>query len=447
MSRGDGNIDRAPEVEPAPVLDERYTVLLLDESQLDRFLKRPSMRQIDRKGRGTVDVWPVIRYRKTWAAGGIVGALAVWAIVWLRASAGDPGIVPKPTTADLAPTVSTGASFSVTVASFVKDEDARTLANRLGGLGMPAFAWRVDGTKRQVMLGPYVAIDEAETAQRVLSASGYRGTRLYVDERLRSTTSVPATVRPGAPGPRTNPSVLLVAAPGRLSLVFELPSEPRQVSGRRITQTSFDLDVGPVATAVVAQDWSTPIDIQLVKHISLMASGGDARSMRARLTLSETANATVRVSGYRVYVDVSRLQPETETAPAPVMPAPRAVQLARAPSKPAESQQSDAPGVDHYREAIDQVIARFEEIQPFLRSAAASPSPEVLAALGGTFGEIEASIRATDVPPDALAPHGLLTSAVQLARGAVAPEFHGDRVAQVREAAAQLAAAKGRLRK
>lgn len=446
LSRDEGNAGRTAIPEPAPLVDERYTVLLLDESQLDRFLRRPSARHIGRKPRGTIDVWPVVGNRRTWAAGSIVGALAVWAMVWLRASSADPGIAPTPTPADLAPTVPTGASFSVTVASFVKDAEASTLAGRLDALGMPAFAWRVDGTKRQVMLGPYVAIDEAEAAQRALATQGYRGTRLYVDERLRSTMAMPASLQPGPPIVRTNPAVVLVAAPGRLSLAFELPDEPRQVRGRRISSTFFELDAGPVGISMDPQEWSAPADVQLVKHVSVMPTDGDARNMRARLTLSETANATVRVSGLRVYVDISRSQPETPAVPAPAVLAPRSVQLARAVPRPAEPQKPRASLADNYREAIGAVMARFEAVQPFLRSAVASPSPEVLAALGGTFGELEASVSATDVPPEALASHGLLASAVQLAREAVAPEFTGDRMGQVREAAAQFAAAKGRLR-
>jgi hypothetical protein len=70
----------------------------------------------------------------------------------------------------------------------------------------------------------------------------------------------------------------------------------------------------------------------------------------------------------------------------------------------------------------------------------------VLAAIDGTFGELELTLRASDVPRADQGAHGLLMSAVQLARGAVAPSFAGDRVAQVREAMAQFQAAKAQLR-
>jgi hypothetical protein len=102
--------------------------------------------------------------------------------------------------------------------------------------------------------------------------------------------------------------------------------------------------------------------------------------------------------------------------------------------------------VNQYRQAIGPVFARFEEIQPFLRSAVATPTPEVLAAISGTFAELEQTLRSTDVPRTAQGAHGLLASAVQLARGAVAPTYSGDRMTQVREAMAQFQAAKAQLR-
>lgn len=451
LSLRSSSVDPVPVAEPAPVAEERYTVLLLDESQLNRFLGRPSMKSIDRRTSSTIDVWPVARSRRTWMAGGVIGALAVWALVWMRASAGGGDEV-KPIVTEQLPTVATAASFSVTVASFVNDAEARALATRLEKLGLPAFAWRIDGTKRQVLLGPYVSIDEADAAQRALAGHGYRRTPLYVDERLRTTAIVPAGYPPAVQAASgTSSGLVLVAAPGRLSLVFELPEEPREVSGNRVGRTSFEVTAGPFLTAVRAEKWSAPADIQLVKQV-IIDGADELGSLRARLVLSETALAAVRVLGRRVYVDISRANPELDDSPLLSVPAPPAALQARAARERAASPRGAAPTVtpapseDQYRQTITPVIARFEEIQPFLRSAVTSPSPEVLAALGGTFGELEQSMRAADVPRESLASHGLLTSAVQLAKSAVAPDFHGDRVAQAREAAAQFAAAKVRFR-
>ena len=127
------------------------------------------------------------------------------------------------------------------------------------------------------------------------------------------------------------------------------------------------------------------------------------------------------------------------SAPAPSAPAAPAVVGPRAGA--------ESPGdVTQYRQAIGPVFARFEEIQPFLRSAVSTPTPEVLAAVAGTFAELEQTLRTTAVPRGAQGAHGLLTSAVQLAHGAVAPTFTGDRMTQVREAMAQFQAAKAQLR-
>ena len=70
----------------------------------------------------------------------------------------------------------------------------------------------------------------------------------------------------------------------------------------------------------------------------------------------------------------------------------------------------------------------------------------MLAAIDGTFGELELTLRASDVPRADQGAHGRLIMAVQLARGALAPCVAGDRVAQVREAMAQFQAAKAQLR-
>ncbi len=124
----------------------------------------------------------------------------------------------------------------------------------------------------------------------------------------------------------------------------------------------------------------------------------------------------------------------TESAGA--APAGQAVAGARGPSGDSAA----------YRQAIAPIFARFEEIQPFLRSSVATPVPEVLGAVAGTLTELEDALRALAVPRNAQGAHGLMTSAVQLAKDAVAPTFSGDRMTQVREAMAQFQAAKAQLR-
>ena len=101
--------------------------------------------------------------------------------------------------------------------------------------------------------------------------------------------------------------------------------------------------------------------------------------------------------------------------------------------------------MEAYRAATQSLVARCEENQPFLRQTVASASPDVLGALSGTCADLEQALALVVVPASARATHGLLVSAVQLARTATNPTYPGDRTAQLRESAAQFIAAKARL--
>ena len=467
--RGAQNLPgKAPTVE-----GDRYTVLLLDEDQLDRFLNKPRFKSLSSHLPRTVDVWPRAHRLKTWGLTAAV-LVAVTAVVWLRASGGEapePG-VSRPL--EGAPIV-TGASFNVQVTSFTRDADARVMAGRLTKAGLPSFAWRLDGSLRDVLVGPFVSIDEAEAAQREVARLGYPRTRLHVDERLRASTDAVAATDVGKDA---KPAVVLVAAPGRLAVTFEFDAEPQQVSGQRIDARTFAVTTSAIATPIAAQEWNTGADVQLVKHVSVAADPQGVKGLDARITVAENAVASVRLEGSRVYVDVSRAQLEFDERPAP-RPAPPVAVAPPAPPVPRHSERatpagrarigvgpSASPGaaapqvaigprgaapssagdVAQYRQAIGPIFARFEEIQPFLRSAVSTPTPEVLAAIAGTFAELEDALRSTDVPRSAQGAPGLMTSAVQLARGAVTPTFSGDRMTQVREAMAQFQAAKAQLR-
>lgn len=451
---------RTPQVE-----GDKYTVLLLDEDQLDRFLSRPRFKSLSSQLARTVDVWPRGHRARIWATAAAVAVLTV-TVVWLRAAP-----EPKaPASARPAPRIvkgppmATGASFSVNVTSFSKDADARVMAGRLTKEGLPSYAWRLNGGLRDVLVGPFLSIDEAEAAQRSVARLGYKRSRLHVDERLRSTETVVA-----ASDAKASPAVVLVAAPGRLAVAFELSEEPQQVSGHRIDSTTFAVtaSAGPV---IQAQEWNAPSDVQLVKHVSVAADPRGLQGLDARVTIAENSVATMRLQGTRVYVDVSRAQLDFDEQPAPAPPARLAAEPAPAPAPPPAraaavprtTPSAPAPAVPsavgpraaaasqaneaQYRQAIGPVFARFEEIQPFLRSAVSTPTPEVLAAISGTFAELEQTLRVADVPRSSQGAHGLLTSAVQLARGAVAPNFSGDRMSQVREANAQFQAAKAQLK-
>ena len=234
-------------------------------------------------------------------------------VVWLRA-AGDSkdAAAGRPAARRVVngPPLATGASFSVNVTSFSRDADARVMAGRLTKAGLPSFAWRLNGSLRDVLVGPFVSIDEAEAAQRDVARLGYPRGRLHVDERLRSTDAV-APVDDA----KANPAVVLVAAPGRLAVAFELAEEPQEVSGRRIDSTTFAVttSAGP---SIDAQEWNAPSDVQLVKHVSVAADPRGVRGLEALVTVAENSVATVRLQGARVYVDVSRAQLDFDERPA-----------------------------------------------------------------------------------------------------------------------------------
>ena len=198
-----------PTTKTPTVEGDKYTVLLLDEDQLDRFLNRSTLKTIGSQLSRTVDVWPRGDRARVWATAAAVVVLTL-TVVWLRA--GDPKAAA--TTARPAgrkvvdgPPLATGASFSVDVTSFSRDADARLTAGKLTKAGLPSFAWRLNGSLRDVLVGPFVSVDEAETAQRQVARMGFPRSRLHVDERLRSTDAVAPLAKTKA-----NPAVVLVGA-------------------------------------------------------------------------------------------------------------------------------------------------------------------------------------------------------------------------------------------
>jgi hypothetical protein len=441
---------------------DKYTVLLLDEEQLDRFLSRPRLKSLGSHFSRTVDVWPRGRRVRVWGTAAAAAVLAI-AVVWLRAAGGtDASVPPGAVSGPVArgSSIPTGASFSVNTTTLAREADARGVVARLTKAGLPSFAWRLNGAARDVLVGPFVSIDEAEAAQREVARLGYAGSRLHVDERLRDDEAAAAVAK------KASPAVVLVAAPGRLAVAFELAEEPQQVSGRRVDSTTFEVTATP-GPSIDAQEWSAPSDVQLVRHVSVAPDPRGMRGLQVLVNVAESAAATVRLQGTRVYVDVSRPQLDLDAPPTPpaavamredaspqrdsaapvAAPAPTPARTGGIPvasvRAPAPADPGDMP---RYRQTVAPVFARFEEIQPFLRSAVAAPTPEVLAAVAGTFAELEQALRTGDVPRAAQPAHGLMLSAIQLARGAVAPTFSGDRMTQVREANAQFQAAKAQLR-
>ena len=415
-------------------------------------------------------MWPRGQRARIWVTAAAVVLIAV-TVVWLRA-AGDPKAASTRASHRIVngPPLATGASFSVNVTSFSRDADARVMAGRLTKAGLPSFAWRLNGSLRDVLVGPFVSIDEAEAAQGEVARLGYPRGRLHVDERLRGTGTVALAAEAKA-----NPAVVLVAAPGRLAVAFELAEEPQEVSGRRIDSTTF-----------AVTDQRRPVDrragveraVRRAAREARQRGGRPARRARSRSPgdrggerrgdRASAGRARVRGRGARAArvrraaggagcetgfdrVRIAARDGARGTTAGAIRVRAACARIGADRSGILRDGRSSygaaSPGdVGQYRQAIGPVFARFEEIQPFLRSAVATPTPEVLAAIAGTFAELEQTLRATDVPRAAQGAHGLLLSAIQLARGAVVPSFTGDRMTQVREAMAQFQAAKAQLR-
>jgi hypothetical protein len=449
-----------PSKKPDGVLDpeKQYAVVLLNEDQLQQLVGgRP--RPVNR-GYSVPDVHSrFLRLKRQIAAAAIVTGIVIvgGALYFLMPQQAMASIFTWSETAD-APTLPTGASFSVTVASLDSGDDAGAAATRVRSLGLPAFT-RTSPDKNQLhqaMVGPFVSLDEAERAQRRLVRAGMSGARIFVDESLRN---APRHEPQTSPIPDGNPSVVLLGAPDRVSLVFEMPSEPRQVRSRR-SDGLMDLDVGPMPNPVYAQQWVAPAGVHLVERLAIESAppSENGQFLRAHIAVPEFAKANVRSEGRRVYVDLTwpaaqsdepaspapmrvvttpSEQPIPDVAPATVAPpaAPRPVQAASAPAPSAQ-----ARGQSQYATAIQPIVDRLTEIKPFLISASQSDSPDIQKAVDDSLAPLEASLKALRPPEGAVDQHHMLTTVIRTARRAVDPAFAGDRQAQAQQAVAMFEA-------
>jgi hypothetical protein len=426
--------------QPDAVLEpeQQYAVVLLNEEQLSQFMRKPGMRQVNR-GHSVPDVH--MRYlrlkRQTAAAAALVLVLGAGSFLYFMA--------PQPAMASMfawkelpeAPTLDTGASFSVTVQTSDSGDGAGFAANRVRTLGFPSFTRVSPGRHQlhQAMVGPYASLDEAEKVQRRLTRSGFPSARIFVDESLRN---APRNQVENADVAEGNPNVVLIGAPDRMSVVFELPLEPRQVRSRRV-ENVLDLDVGPMSAKVAPQQWSAPEGVHLIERVSIegVQASETGDFLRAHITVPEFARANVRAEGRRVYVDLTWPM----VAPDTVAPRPAADAAEPGPSQPPPSRvvpvvdaRQDAQSADVYAEQLRGVTERLGAVKPFLTSAAKSGSPDVLRALDETLSTLETSLLGLRAPAASLDQHQMFLSAIRTARRVTDVSYSGDRSAQAREA-------------
>jgi hypothetical protein len=208
-----------------------------------------------------------------------------------------------------------------------------------------------------------------------------------------------------------------------------MTSEPNKIVMRNVAPTILEVEVGPISGRVDSQQLTPSVDVPFVSQVSVreFTAAQQRRFVRLRMTLRNPSRSNVRVVGGTVYVDLAELPARSQRLPSRAAIS-AALRPTATPSRPA----ADVS----YRQTVDASVARLTEVGPFLLSAAGSPSPDVLAAVSETLTTVHDSLRAVDVPSSAAPAHDLLMSAVVLAARAVAADFSGDRVAQVRRALA-----------
>jgi hypothetical protein len=241
-------------------------------------------------------------------------------------------------------------------------------------------------------------------------------------------------------------NVALLTARDRVSLVFELTGEPRDVATRRVSAAVLELDAGPVAMPARPTSFMAPPGTRFVMGVSIQSGSGLAGGrLKARITLLERARSGVRIVGRRVYVDFSPDGPALNTVegaglssvegPAMTGRAGSARPATPAVAAPAGPTPAAVPVANPaYRAAVQTSIERFEQLTPFILSATTSPSEPVLKAVGSTLAGIQGLLTSVDVPADSRQAHDALSSAVAAAVTAVSPTFTGDRAAQARQA-------------
>lgn len=323
-------------------------------------------------------------------------------------------------------TIPTGASFNISVARSQSAAEARAIAARVEASGLPAFTRILNnGAWRQVIVGPYVSIDEAERAQRRLAARGFWA-RMLVDESVRREPGYD-----GVPTVNAGANVVLVAAAGRLSVVIEMAVEPRQIQTRRLTPTLLEVEAGPVLAPVEWQRWNAPDGVKLISQVTIEeGASASQRSVKTRIAVSESARTNVRVVGKRLYIDLWSLEPPRSAGRA------SSARVARRNAVPDEEKKTAATmgEIPDYEKTIRPAVARLKAMEPFVLSAVSSPAPDVLAALAGSLTGLQQWIQTIEAPGEWAGTHSALIAGVELAIGAVDPEFHGDRAKQAREA-------------
>ena len=358
----------------------------------------------------------ILREMGASAAGAAIIGVAVGLCVWV-------GMRPV----DKARTIPTGAGFSIAVTRTQDGASALQLASTIEASGLPAFTRPLNNTGSwlQVVVGPFVSIEEAEQVHRSLTSRGF-GVRLLVDESVRRRPG-----HDGVPLVSTTANLVLVSGAGRLSLVVEMPGEPRQAETRRVTPTLLEVDIGPVSGPVAVQHWQAPQGVSLIQGIWTQEAiqEGD-RLLRIRLAVSDETLSNARILGRRLYIDLWSADMLKGRSVKRDLPVGRSVENRQTTPPPVSRAE---PELD-YREMIAPTVARLETVEPFVLAAVAAPSPDVLNALSGTMTGLKQWLNAVEPPAAWAETHRALVGVVSLAISSLEPAFIGNRAARAQEA-------------
>ena len=215
-------------------------------------------------------------------------------------------------------------SVLVGAVTFKAADHSGEIAAALVRSGLPAFvrSERSSGGY-QVMIGPYLAVDEARALDEKLSA-------------LRITSPVVFTVGGSEPA-RSVPAGRLVSLTmeDRTTLALDARGPGLQATTQSADDTTFVADIGPLTEAARPEELEPAPGTPLVRHVSIRDAGrSDGTFIRVRVTLTSPSRASVRVAGQRVYIDfapVTPLTPDPSRLPPMMREQPLVVAAAEAP--------------------------------------------------------------------------------------------------------------------
>ena len=100
-------------------------------------------------------------------------------------------------------------------------------------------------------------------------------------------------------------TVRLLGSAGLLTtLAIELHAEPRMATLRGVSSRAFDIEIGPVAGTVRAQDLAAPDGTPFVRRVTVRPRTGSGDGfVRVRVNLDAPGQGNLRVVGRTIYAD------------------------------------------------------------------------------------------------------------------------------------------------